>query len=63
MIRYAITNGDAAANEVKWIAHVARCMERGVELLQVRERNLSARRLADLTRQVLALRNPHRTKF
>ena len=63
MIRYAITNGTAAANEAGWIAHVARCLERGVEFLQIRERDLSVRRLAEITREVLALANPHQTKI
>lgn len=63
MIRYAITDGTVAESEQKWIAHVARCLELGVELLQIRERDLSARRLAGLTRKVLALPNPHRTKI
>ena len=61
MIRCAITNGTAGENEGAWLAHVARCLERGVELLQIRERELSARRLAELTRKVLALPNPHQT--
>jgi thiamine-phosphate pyrophosphorylase len=63
VIQYAITNGTAAADEKKWIDRVARCLERGVDLLQIRERDLSARRLADLTRKVLALPNPQRTKI
>ncbi len=63
MIRYAITNGTAAQDEAQWIATVAGCLEGGIDLLQIRERDLSPRRLADLTRKVLALPNPHHTKI
>ncbi len=45
------------------MAHVAQCIERGVELLQIRERDLSGRRLAELTRKVLALPNSQRTQI
>jgi thiamine-phosphate pyrophosphorylase len=63
VIRCAITNGTAAADEAKWLAGVARILDRGAELLQIRERDLSARHLAELTRKVLALHNPHETKI
>jgi thiamine-phosphate pyrophosphorylase len=63
VIRYAITNGTAAANEAKWIARVAHCLASGVEFLQIRERDLTARRLAELARKVLTLPNPQRTRI
>jgi thiamine-phosphate pyrophosphorylase len=62
VICYAITDGTAAVNEKKWIHHAGSCLERAVDFLQIRERDLSARRLAELTRKVLSLPNPGRTK-
>ena len=56
VIRYAITNGNAALDEEKWMAGVARCLGRGVDFLQIRERDLGGRRLAEITRRVLGLR-------
>jgi thiamine-phosphate pyrophosphorylase len=38
-------------------------LARGVEILQIRERDLSARDLAALTREVLELDNPYHTKI
>lgn len=63
MIRYAITNGNAALDEEKWMAGVARCLGRGVDFLQIRERDLGGRRLAEITRRVLGLANPHGAKI
>jgi thiamine-phosphate pyrophosphorylase len=63
MIRCLITDGTASHNEAAWLAHVACWMERGVDLIQIRERDLSARNLATLTRKVLALPNPQNTKI
>jgi thiamine-phosphate pyrophosphorylase len=50
-----ITNGrlDTIA---QWIA-------KGVDLVQIRERDLNARQLAEFTRAVLAIPNPHGTKI
>ena len=64
MIRYLITDGTAGVEEDRWLRHIAWWLERGgVHLVQIRERDLSARRLAELTRKVLRLANPHRTKI
>jgi thiamine-phosphate pyrophosphorylase len=57
-----ITDGTASTNESRWIEHKAAWLAEGVELMQIRERDLSARQLADLTRKVLQLPNPHGTK-
>lgn len=56
MIRYLITDGTAAADEGRWLTAVAGWIERGVQYIQIRERDLEARKLTELTRRVLALR-------
>lgn len=63
MIRCLITNGKAARDEAAWLRQLAAWMERGVELIQIRERELTCRELAALTRRVLALANPAGTKI
>lgn len=59
MIRCLITDGLAAENENRWLGKLAFWLERGVELVQIRERTLTARDLAALTRKALGLPNPH----
>jgi thiamine-phosphate pyrophosphorylase len=63
VIRCLITDGTAAANESRWLEHKAAWLAAGVDLIQIRERDLSARRLAELTRKVLRLPNPQGTKI
>jgi thiamine-phosphate pyrophosphorylase len=63
VIRCLITDGTSEQDETKWIAHLAAWIEEGVELLQIRERELSARKLAALTRKVLLLPNPRGTRI
>ncbi len=63
MIRCLITNGKAARDEALWLRHLAAWIERGVELIQIRERDLTARELAALTRQVVALSHATGTKI
>ena len=55
MIRCLITDG-RLDNVARWIAQ-------GVELVQIRERDLNARQLAEFTRAVLATPNPAGTKI
>ena len=45
------------------MAHAAHWIAEGVELLQIRERDLPVRDLAELTRKVLRIPNPHGTKI
>jgi thiamine-phosphate pyrophosphorylase len=45
------------------MAHLSHWIEAGVELVQIRERELPSRDLAALTRQVLRIPNPHGTKI
>lgn len=64
MIRYLITDGSAALDERVWMARLGYWIsERGVELVQIRERSLATRELALLARKVVALPNPHGTKI
>jgi thiamine-phosphate pyrophosphorylase len=62
-VRCLITDGTAADHESKWLEHATAWVAEGIELLQIRERELPARRLAELTRKVLRLPNPHETKI
>jgi thiamine-phosphate pyrophosphorylase len=63
VIRCLITDGTASADESRWMEHKAAWLAEGVDLIQIRERDLSARRLAELTRKVLGLANPQGTKI
>jgi thiamine-phosphate pyrophosphorylase len=63
VIRCLITDGSAGQDEAAWLRKIARWMERGVELVQIREHALTTRELAALTRRVLALNNPRGTKI
>ncbi len=62
MIRCLITDGTALQNEPGWLAHAAAWIAAGIELLQIREPDLTPRQLAELTRKVLRLPNPHGTR-
>jgi thiamine-phosphate pyrophosphorylase len=63
VIRCLITNGTFSRDPERWLAHTAYWLAAGVELVQIRERDLSARELADLTRRVLSVENPHAAKI
>ena len=63
MIRCLITDGTASNDENQWLDHIAAWIADGVELLQIRERELPVRQLAELTRKVLRLPNPRGTKI
>ena len=45
------------------IDNIAGTLNAGIEWIQIREKDLSARDLFDLTRQALSLPNPHRSKI
>jgi thiamine-phosphate diphosphorylase len=63
VIRCLITDGTYSSDPSRWLAHLAHWIVEGVELVQIRERDLSVRELAGLTRRVLHIANPHGTKI
>jgi len=63
MLRYYITDRRAAGGIEPLLAHITRALAGGVELIQIREKDLPARELCDLVRRVLAIENPRRTRI
>ena len=59
MIRYYITDRHAAGGEAAVLGFIRRALEQGIDYVQIREKDLPARRLLDLVRAALALPNPH----
>jgi thiamine-phosphate pyrophosphorylase len=63
VIRCLISDGTFSNDPERWLAHAAHWFANGVELLQIRERDLPARDLAELTRRVQRIPNPHGAKI
>jgi thiamine-phosphate pyrophosphorylase len=63
VIRCLITDGTFSRGRARWLAHVAHWIGEGVDLVQIRERDLEARELAKLTREVLRIPNPQKTRI
>jgi thiamine-phosphate pyrophosphorylase len=63
MLRYYITDRRAAGGTLPLLHHITRALAGAVEMIQIREKDPSARELCDLVRSVLALPNPHGTRI
>lgn len=59
MLRYYITDRHAAGGIPPLLGHIGRALASGVDLIQIREKDLAAREWCELVRRVLALSNPH----
>jgi thiamine-phosphate pyrophosphorylase len=63
VLRYYITDRKAAGGTAPLLRYAERALAQGVELLQVREKDLSARDLLRLVEQIVELARPHATRI
>ena len=63
MIQYYITDRRLAGGMDALLRIIERRLQEGIELIQIREKDLTARQLQDLVKVVLALPNPRATRI
>src|SRR6266496_1290701 len=63
MLTYHITDRKLAGGIESLIGLIASNLTHGIDMIQIREKDLSARDLLDLVRRVLALPNPRQAKI
>ena len=63
MLRYYITDRQAAGGTAELLDAIGRALAQGVERIQIREKDLSAQELCELVRRVLALPRAARARI